>query len=57
MDVATPKAKITVIFSDGQSSDATLIGRDVSYDPAVIRVERRKPAGAGAGRLQGCARG
>jgi S1-C subfamily serine protease len=55
MDVVTAKGKITVIFSDGQSCDATLIGRDGSYDLAVIRVERRKPAGAG--RLQGCARG
>ena len=40
VDVATAKGKITVIFSDGQSSDATLVGRDVSYDLAVIRVER-----------------
>jgi putative serine protease PepD len=32
---------ITVLFSDGKSSDATIVGRDESYDLAVIRVGRR----------------
>ena len=41
VDAATAKGKITVLFSDGKSSDATIIGRDESYDLAVIRVDRR----------------
>ena len=41
VDAATAKGKITVLFSDGKSSDATVIGRDESYDLAVIRVNRR----------------
>jgi putative serine protease PepD len=32
--------KITVLFSDGKTSDATITGRDQSYDLAVIRVAR-----------------
>jgi putative serine protease PepD len=35
------KGQVTVIFSDGQSSAATVIGHDQSYDLAVIRVDRR----------------
>ena len=38
---AKAKDKITVLFSDGKSSDATVVGRDESYDLAVIRVNRR----------------
>jgi putative serine protease PepD len=38
---AAAKGQITVIFSDGQSSAATVIGHDQSYDLAVIRVDRR----------------
>ena len=41
VEAATAKGKITVLFSDGKSSVATVIGRDESYDLAVIRVERR----------------
>jgi putative serine protease PepD len=41
VDAATAKGTITVLFSDGQSSDATVIGHDASYDLAVIRVDRR----------------
>jgi putative serine protease PepD len=41
VDAATSKGKITVLFSDGKSSVATVIGRDESYDLAVIRVDRR----------------
>jgi putative serine protease PepD len=41
VDTATAKGKITVLFADGQSSEATVIGRDASYDLAVIRVDRR----------------
>ena len=39
--VGAGTGKITVLFSDGKSSDATVIGRDESYDLAVIRVDRR----------------
>ena len=35
------KGQATVIFSDGQSSAATVIGLDQFYDLAVIRVDRR----------------
>jgi len=38
---AAAKGQITVIFSDGQSIAATVIGHDQSYDLAVIRVDRR----------------
>src|ERR1035437_65596 len=31
VEAATAKGKITVLFSDGQSSDATIIGQDASY--------------------------
>jgi len=41
VDAATATGKITVLFSDGKSADATVIGRDESYDLAVIRVDRR----------------
>ncbi|MEP7192045.1 MAG: trypsin-like peptidase domain-containing protein [Actinomycetota bacterium] len=40
VDAATAKGKITVLFSDGKRSDATIIGHDESYDLAVIRVDR-----------------
>jgi putative serine protease PepD len=33
--------KITVLFTDGKVSEAKVIGRDASYDLAVIRVDRR----------------
>ena len=42
VDAATSKGKITVLFSDGKSSVATIIGRDESYDLAVLRVSRRQ---------------
>ena len=38
---AAKSGKITVIFTDGKVSDAKIIGRDTSYDLAVIRVDRR----------------
>src|SRR5665647_3359331 len=38
---AAKSGKITVIFTDGKVSDAKIIGRDASYDLAVIRVDRR----------------
>src|SRR5664279_5135169 len=41
VDAARAKGKITVLFSDGKSSDATVIGHDESYDLAVVRVDRR----------------
>jgi len=41
VEAATRTGKITVLFSDGKSADATIIGRDASYDLAVIRVVRR----------------
>ena len=41
VDAATSKGKITVLFSDGKSSGATIIGHDESYDLAVLRVSRR----------------
>ena len=41
VEAATSKGKITVVFSDGKSSAATVIGKDESYDLAVIRVDRR----------------
>ncbi|MDQ1483413.1 MAG: putative serine protease PepD, partial [Actinomycetota bacterium] len=40
VSVAAASGKITVVFSDGKSAEATIIGRDTSYDLAVIRVER-----------------
>ena len=39
--VAAEKGKITVVFSDGKVAEATIVGRDESYDLAVIRVDRR----------------
>ena len=41
VEAATAKGKITVLFSDGKRSDASVIGRDQSYDLAVIRVDRK----------------
>ena len=41
VDGVAKKGKITVLFSDGKSSEAKIIGRDASYDLAVIRVDRR----------------
>jgi putative serine protease PepD len=41
VDVAATSGKITVLFSDGKSEVAKIIGRDDSYDLAVIRVNRR----------------
>jgi putative serine protease PepD len=41
VEAAGTKGTITVLFSDGKSSDATIVGRDESYDLAVIRVSRR----------------
>jgi putative serine protease PepD len=41
VEAATSKGKITVLFADGKSAEATVIGRDESYDLAVIRVNRR----------------
>ena len=38
---ATATGKITVLFSDGKRADAKIIGRDESYDLAVIRVDRK----------------
>ena len=40
VDAATATGKITVLFSDGKSIEAKIIGRDESYDLAVIRVDR-----------------
>ena len=40
VEAATATGKITVLFSDGKSADAKIIGRDESYDLAVIRVDR-----------------
>jgi putative serine protease PepD len=37
---AAATGKITVVFSDGKSADAKIIGRDGSYDLAVIKVDR-----------------
>jgi putative serine protease PepD len=39
--VAAQTGKITVLFSDGKTADATIVGRDESYDLAVIRVDRK----------------
>jgi putative serine protease PepD len=39
-EAAGASGKITVIFSDGKTSAAKIIGRDASYDLAVIRVDR-----------------
>ena len=41
VEAATAKGKITVLFSNGKTSDATIIGHDEAYDLAVIRVNRR----------------
>ena len=37
---AADNGKMTVLFSDGRSFDAKIVGRDESYDLAVIRVDR-----------------
>jgi len=39
-EAAGASGKISVIFSDGKTSAAKIIGRDASYDLAVIRVDR-----------------
>jgi len=41
VEAASARGKITVLFSDGKSAAATVVGRDESYDLAVIRVNRR----------------
>jgi len=41
VDVAATSGTITVLFSDGKSAKAKIIGRDESYDLAVIQVDRR----------------
>ena len=40
VEAAGASGKITVIFSDGKTSVAKIIGRDASYDLAVIQVDR-----------------
>jgi len=40
VDAAGANGTITVLFSDGTSVDATVIGHDAAYDLAVIRVDR-----------------
>jgi len=40
VQVATATGKISVHFSDGKIADGKIIGRDESYDLAVIRVDR-----------------
>ena len=40
VEAAGASGKITVIFSDGKSNAAKVIGRDASYDLAVVRVDR-----------------
>jgi putative serine protease PepD len=41
VEPSTTSGKITVQFSDGKSAEAKIVGRDESYDLAVIRVDRR----------------
>jgi putative serine protease PepD len=41
VEAATKNGTINVTFSDGKKSEATIVGRDASYDLAVVRVERR----------------
>ena len=41
VDAAAAAGKITVLFSDGKTAGAKIIGRDESYDLAVIRVDRK----------------
>jgi putative serine protease PepD len=41
VDAAGANAAITVLFSDGTSVDATVIGHDAAYDLAVIRGDPR----------------
>jgi putative serine protease PepD len=40
LDAAGANGTITVLFSDGTSVDATVVGHDAAYDLAVIRVDR-----------------
>ena len=40
VDAAGANGTITVLFSDGTSVDATVVGHDAAYDLAVIRVDR-----------------
>ena len=49
VDGAAKTGKITVLFSDGKQSEAKIIGRDASYDLAVIRVDRRDLPALGFG--------
>ena len=37
LDAAGANGTITVLFSDGTSVDATVVGHDAAYDLAVIR--------------------
>jgi putative serine protease PepD len=41
VDAASGSGEITVLFSDGKSSEGKIVGRDESYDLAVLRVDRR----------------
>ncbi|EAQ00030.1 putative protease [Janibacter sp. HTCC2649] len=37
---AATKGKITVVLTNGKQTSATIVGRDVSYDLAVLKVDR-----------------
>ena len=50
--VASPAANggtLTVVFSDGTREDATIVGRNTSYDLAILKVNRRGLAPASLG--------
>lgn len=40
VSAAASKGKITVVLTNGKQTPATIVGRDVSYDLAVLKVER-----------------
>jgi putative serine protease PepD len=40
IDAAADSGSITVTYSDGQRGEARIVGRDTSYDLAVLKVER-----------------
>jgi len=41
VDVANGDGTLTVVFSDGEQAEGTIVGTNVSYDLAVVKVDRR----------------
>jgi len=41
VDVANGDGTLTVVFSDGEQAEGTIVGTNASYDLAVVKVDRR----------------